>query len=416
MNNFTPHSFLNGKSVVWFSSKMTDAEFLLESKLDISVVGLVGSLEEFTRSDKGFSLETRQANPIIDSIEKLNDVIILPFSSSAFVSNLALEFEQVKIAGNPHLLEQVFNNKPWVETQIKALGITTPAWKYIMPIRPLSILEAESSWVTRLSDMSGGLGMQQTHQPLEDVAFVETKLSKDIFSVAPFIKDAISLNISACVFPSGDITLHPLSLQIIGSRVCTDRRFGYCGNDFGAGEHLSDTEIQCISAYTDQIGKWLLSYGYIGAFGVDYMLADGIVYFSELNPRFQASSHVGAELMDIMGYQNIYIDHLAAHADITPERAMKDLVDVTRRQSPKSQIFAYNTDLDGDDVSRAVESSGDGIDLEWKSASIEPHGLLFRLYKDASVMHDGKTLDKDIESEVVWHKLRIMRRINNNKS
>ena len=60
------------------------------------------------------------------------------------------------------------------------------------------------------------------------------------------------------------------------------------------------------------VGSWLSKWGYLGVFGVDLLIHDGIVYFVELNARFQGSSVLADQLDQQMGRPGVFAMHLAA--------------------------------------------------------------------------------------------------------
>ena len=87
-----------------------------------------------------------------------------------------------------------------------------------------------------------------------------------------YLDPHIPLNINACVFQDGTVTLHGPSVQLIGIPDLTRRTFGYCGNDFGAIRHLDPRFVKEFEKMVLKVGGWLWSQGYLGAFGVDALV------------------------------------------------------------------------------------------------------------------------------------------------
>ena len=84
------------------------------------------------------------------------------------------------------------------------------------------------------------------------------------------------MNVDGCIFRDGTIHIRHPSLQLIGIPSCTNRSFGYCGNDFAfaVANVLGEKGLSELETITQHTGEWLYTQGYIGAFGVDAMLYD----------------------------------------------------------------------------------------------------------------------------------------------
>ena len=130
-------------------------------------------------------------------------------------------------------------------------------------------------------------------------------------SVAPFLESAVPINVGATVWRDGVTVNHP-SVQIVGIPSCTIRPFGYCGNDFGLASDLDRSVMAAIEDSTVRVGRWLLRYGYVGTFGADFLIYDGVPLFAEINPRFQGSTHASSQLSGVAGESCVMLDHLAA--------------------------------------------------------------------------------------------------------
>lgn len=181
----------------------------------------------------------------------------------------------------------------------------------------------------RRSRTTGGVGLVRIDDPAaleamwprQDEAFV---------SVAPYIDRAVPVNVSGVVWRDG-VTVHPASVQLIGVPGCTTRAFGYCGNDFGA---LADFDVDLVDAIeraTVAIGGWLGGYGYRGAFGVDFLVDEhGVPLFTEINPRFQGSTHLSCQIAVLDGQSCLLLEHLAALLDVSVPRrvSLRDWIGV----------------------------------------------------------------------------------------
>lgn len=225
-------------------------------------------------------------------------------------------------------VQSAFEHKPWVETSVTDLGVTGIPWTYIADVDQLRTLDllARGPVVLRCSRSSGGVGLTLLDSPdrleelwpSEDEAYV---------SVAPYVEGGIPVNVAGVVWHDG-VTVHPASVQLIGVRECINRRFGYCGNDFGAAADLGEQVLDRIQSSTTAIGSWLGRSGYLGAFGVDYLVSDGLPLFTEVNPRFQGSTHASGQISVEQQESCVLLEHLAAllGMDAPAPRRLGDLV------------------------------------------------------------------------------------------
>jgi hypothetical protein len=205
-----------------------------------------------------------------------------------------------------------FEHKPWVESAVASLDIPHIPWTYVADADRLEALPLlrKGPVVLRRSRTTGGVGLVRLTDPTEldllwpdeDEAFV---------SVAPFLADTVPVNVAAVVWRDR-VTMHPASIQLIGIPSCTTRRFGYCGNDFAAVIQLGRLVLDSIEVSIRRIGDWLRSHGYLGAFGADFMVQDGIAMFTEVNPRFQGSTHLSCEISVELDLPCLLTEHLAA--------------------------------------------------------------------------------------------------------
>jgi hypothetical protein len=89
-------------------------------------------------------------------------------------------------------------------------------------------------------------------------------------------------------------------------------------------------------------GRWLAAKGYLGAFGVDALLAGDHVYLTEINPRFQGSSALSAWLDGELRRPDLFLCHMAAWLGVEapPGPPLRELV---AAQPPAAQVVAHNT-------------------------------------------------------------------------
>ena len=80
------------------------------------------------------------------------------------------------------------------------------------------------------------------------------------------------------------------SVQIVGTLGCTNRAEIYCGNDFSAVEKVHKSVIEETCTIMEKIGLFMGSKGFLGIFGMDFLLNGDEVLALEINPRFQGST------------------------------------------------------------------------------------------------------------------------------
>jgi hypothetical protein len=261
----------------------------------------------------------------------------LPYRPSAFLS--AILFARKDRCLNLGLFgahQAMFEHKPWVETMVAGLPVPRVEWTYVADEEQSKVRRMLSTGpvMLRLSRSSGGAGLVRVDDPGR-LAQSWPRHAEAFASVAPFLEDAMPINIGATVWHDGVTMSHP-SVQLIGIPSCTARPFGYCGNDFGLAGELGDTALKAIETSVVTLGNWLRRYGYLGTFGVDFLLQRGTPLFAEINPRFQGSTHASSQLSSEAGESCVILNHIAAILghDSPPSRPLPDIV----RNTP---LFAH---------------------------------------------------------------------------
>ena len=222
---------------------------------------------------------------------------LLPYRPSGFLS--AIAFARRDSCLNLGLFgahQAVFEHKPWVEMMVADLGIPHLAWTYVADEEMTTARQmlSDGPIMLRTSRSSGGAGIVRVDDP-DEVVGHWPRQSDAFASVSRFLEGAVPVNIAATVWHDGVTLCHP-SVQLVGIPECTTRPFGYCGNDFGLARDLDDATWVSVEASVIAIGRWLRGYGYLGTFGVDFIVHDGVPLFTEVNPRFQGSTHASSQI------------------------------------------------------------------------------------------------------------------------
>lgn len=401
----------SSRVMVWMGAKPTDAEPLVRHGLLAGVISVLESSRVLAHEIPGVSAERllgRRPDYDRESFDELADVLvgpvaellrgiaggetvtIVPFSGYRLAHELASRLPTVEVAANDPALLSCLDRKPWVESLLRRMDVPCLRW---WPLRDRDVEATDFPVVVRPAVGTGGQGMRLIRDRAELVAYMSGFAPAAVSAYwSSYLDSAVPVNVTGCVRADGTVSTHPASVQIIGQASCTDRDFGYCGNDFGRlRDVIEDAHLDVIDRLVGRVGGWLYGLGFRGAFGLDLLIANESVLVSELNPRFQASSHLGARLMAELGMRDVYGEHLAACAGTFPTDRPNPLRAVMAGIRPISQIFCYRTARRGCAESGPVAASP-VLSHELTPAPgvvIDDHALLFRMTSDAAVLDDG---------------------------
>lgn len=243
---------------------------------------------------------------------------LLPYRPSSFLS--AIHFarrDRCLSLGLFGAHQSAFEHKPFVESSIAELGLPRIPWTYIADEEQLDVRELaeHGPLILRRSRTSGGEGFIRV-DGVDDVLSHWPRLDEAFVSVAPFIEGGTPVNVGATVWPNAPredcVTVHHPSVQLIGIPSCVTREFGYCGNDFGLVRDFDRATVDQIEESTRRIGSWLRGNGYVGTFGVDFLVKDGVPLFTEINARFQGSTAASCRLAIEDDEACLMLEHVAA--------------------------------------------------------------------------------------------------------
>jgi hypothetical protein len=332
--------------------------------------------------------------------------VLLTYRPAGFVSSLGFSRDTTLTeAGMFARRQAAFEHKPWVETSLRARGITMPPWTYVTREQTgrLRRLLQHGPHILRANSSSGGVGIARV-RTVEDAQALWPQRPDHFAAVAPELTDAIPVNVGGCVFPDGTIRLHPPSVQLIGIEACTERPFGFCGNDFGAIADLDHDGLVELDALSREVGQWLHEERYVGAFGLDALVDGPTVHFLEVNPRFQGSSSLGAELATTLNEPTLYLDALAAHLGVDAGGTGRTLSDWALDQPARSHAVVHRrhgdpgaTDYYAGEHLRTVSAD---VTLRPEVPKVDLGGVLGRLVFDRSVTTTGFELDDGASTAV----------------
>lgn len=350
------------RSLVWFGVRGIDAAPLLDlpqfdaclsviAPLRALTVGTDVCLEELSGVRVDLDAYTLDGDAT-DAARRLREALFHALSRPAVVVPYrplrvfaGIHFPRrsfVEHLGLFHEKHAPFDHKPWVETELARAGARTIPWEYFGIDDAVRLRERlrRGAHVLRTVRSDGGAGLHLVRDG--EGLPSEPPWGPDGFvAVAPFLDPAVSLNVNAVVFAGGSVSMHGVSVQFVGEPRLTRRRFGYCGNDFGAGARLDAGVLDEVDRLVRAVARWLAGQGFRGAFGVDALVHDGVVLLTELNPRFQGSSALAARLDRMADRSDQFLEHMAAFFGFDPPPLVA-LREVVPHQPRLAQAIAHN--------------------------------------------------------------------------
>jgi aspartate carbamoyltransferase catalytic subunit len=414
---------LGKRGLVYFGTRGADARSLSDLKnfecifSQVAPSGLAGVEEVCLESVTSRRVDLDSYSIDADGSKAVSDLraemlrrfealaAVIPYRAGAVLASAWFpRSDKVLHLGNFHELQDTFEHKPWVESQLSAAGVRTIPWRYFADNeRPLikEMLE-NTPLVVRSNRSDGGTGVRFI-QSAEELDRDWPPHTDGFVATAPFV-EGLPININAVVFPDGAVSRHGVSVQLVGIEGCTRRRFGYCGNDFAAAATLDDGDIEEIDTTLDAVAAWLARHGYRGAFGMDAILSEHNVFVVEVNPRFQGSSRLSAVLDSQSDRADIFLAHIGAFLNLPPP---DDLASTELLQRP----LAAHIVVHASDARVVEESAADapppGFDVDLLSrggVTVEAGAILADLVTRCPVTVNGTSLSESARSAAeVWN-------------
>lgn len=316
-----------------------------------------------------------------------------------------------------HLFRRM-STKPLVEKELRKLGVPVIPWNPVSSFtQVLEMREANGGLIVRRDGGSSGKGIVAFRESDDEQVLgmqIREMLASHAAAVsfAPLFENAVSLNASAVVFPgskegNSKISTFPINAQLVGQPELTELEFGYSGNDFAFTGGLDNKILLQCDDILHKVGNYLASTGFVGAYGVDYLLTqDGQVLFTEVNARFQGSTRLLSRIAGRAGESDVLMEHLAATLGLPFKKGLT-ADQWTDAISPFSQMYIHNGT--GEPVYLKEQSETDAKDKKRNKPvannvsfemtpqsggiSIEPGALIERLVVRGGVLSsDGRTL------------------------
>jgi formate-dependent phosphoribosylglycinamide formyltransferase (GAR transformylase) len=412
---------LDGRQLVWFGTRAEDATSLSDipefewsfslqgesrSRLSMDSVSLETitgqrvDLDSYDIDDHLLSPEVAEFRTALLRVLARPSAII-PYRPTTFLSSIGFSrSDRCRVLGMFRGHQMAFEHKPWMETSVAATGIPRIEWRYVADSDQFeaSSMLSDGPVMLRQSRSTGGVGLTKIESP-DELPVRRSYLEEAFLSVAPFVDGGLPVNIGAVVWDDG-VTLHPGSVQLVGIPGCTSRPFGFCGNDFARFTELGPEIITAVEHSTRAVADVLRFLGFRGAFGIDYLVKDGVPLFMEVNPRFQGSTHLSCRIAREADQSCLLLDHLAALLGL-PAPAPVALIDVCSWAGRLAHVVVHSTQpaparIDPSPLIERlhrVEGLLD-IDLAVSPALVcEPSGVILRTTMAGPVTTDGFSLD-----------------------
>jgi hypothetical protein len=219
-----------------------------------------------------------------------------PINTVCYRSLEVLEKDRrFRVLAPPLMLKDLFDDKLRQLELFSMLGVKTPM-TFVCPLNETTFSKAaeilDGPFVVQPPVGSSG----------ENTYFVNNEIDfervKDIFEPAQRVKLSKYLPVPSlnghCVVLKTRGGLRSIaacpSVQIVGAHGCTSRAEVYCGNDFSAAASMPKSIREEICKIMENIGLYMGTKGFLGLFGMDFLLNGDEVLALEINPRFQGST------------------------------------------------------------------------------------------------------------------------------
>ncbi|MDR1467433.1 MAG: ATP-grasp domain-containing protein [Oscillospiraceae bacterium] len=191
----------------------------------------------------------------------------------------------------PEYVHQICKNSMPLLEILDDKNQTHKLMQNIVPMLDYYIIRGQDFDYCKLCDISKelvvqlpvGSGGSKTYL-VNNNNYKQIKLISDCeYSLSAYQRDNVSYNIH-CVINSEQIEIFAPSKQELEISNIIE----YMGNDFEID--ISNDVKNKLIQYSTNICKKIQSMGYLGVVGIDFIYANGELYFIEINPRFQGSS------------------------------------------------------------------------------------------------------------------------------
>jgi len=241
-------------------------------------------------------LEMLWEEPTRKRIETYISGVKEPINTVCYRSLKVLENDRrFRVLAPPLMLKDLFDDKLRQLELFSILGVKTPA-TFVCPLAETTFSKAsdilDGPFVVQPPVGSSGentyfVNNETDFERVEDILEPTQRVKLSKYLPVP------SLNGHCVVLKTREglrsIAACP-SVQIVGTYGCTNRAEIYCGNDFSAANRVPKSIREEICTIMEKIGLFMGTEGFLGLFGMDFLLNGDEVLALEINPRFQGST------------------------------------------------------------------------------------------------------------------------------
>ena len=241
-------------------------------------------------------LEMLWEEPTRKRIETYISGVKEPINTVCYRSLKVLENDRrFRVLAPPLMLKDLFDDKLRQLELFSILGVKTPA-TFVCPLAETTFSKAsdilDGPFVVQPPVGSSGentyfVNNETDFERVEDILEPSQRVKLSKYLPVP------SLNGHCVVLKTREglrsIAACP-SVQIVGTYGCTNRAEIYCGNDFSAANRVPKSIREEICTIMEKIGLFMGTEGFLGLFGMDFLLNGDEVLALEINPRFQGST------------------------------------------------------------------------------------------------------------------------------
>ncbi len=241
-------------------------------------------------------LEMLWEPPTLKRIETYIDGVKGPINTVCYRSLEVLEKDdRFRVLAPPLVLKDLFDDKLRQLELFSMLGVKTPT-TFVCPLNETTFAKAvkifDGPFVVQPPVGSSG---ENTYFVNHETDFDRVK---DVLDPAQPVKISKYLPVPSlnghCVVLKTREGLRSIaacpSVQIVGTYGCTSRAEIYCGNDFSAAGRVPIALREEICTIMENVGLFMGREGFLGLFGMDFLLKGDEVLALEINPRFQGST------------------------------------------------------------------------------------------------------------------------------
>lgn len=241
-------------------------------------------------------LEMLWEPPALKRIETYIDGVKGPINTVCYRSLEVLEKDRrFRVLAAPLMLKDLFDDKLRQLELFSMLGVKTPT-TFVCPLN-------ETTFAKAIDIFNGPFVVQPpVGSSGENTYFVNHEIDfdrvKDVLDPEQRVKLSKYLPVPSlnghCVVLKTNGGLRSIaacpSVQIVGAHGCTSRAAVYCGNDFSAAGRVPKSIREEICTIMEKVGPFMGTEGFLGLFGMDFLLNGNEVLALEINPRFQGST------------------------------------------------------------------------------------------------------------------------------